>query len=54
MGVVSEFSKGKKGNPIRLPHIAESSEELLQFLIEMLSLAICLRVVGCTEVLVDI
>ena len=51
---VGVVCKWKKGNPIRLSHIAESSQELLQFLVKMLSLAICLRVVGCTEVLVDI
>ena len=54
VGVVSKFHKWKEGNPVGLSHVAESSEELLQFLVKMLSLTICLRVVGCTEVLVDI
>ena len=54
VGVVSEFCKWEEGNPIRLSHIAECSEELLQFLVETFSLTICLRVVCSTEVLVDI
>jgi len=54
MGVVSKFCKWEKGNPIRLPHIAEHSEELLQFLVKTFSLTISLRMICSTEVLIDI
>ena len=54
VGVVSKFCKWKEGKPVRLSHIAEGTEELLQFLIETFCLTIGLGVVCSTEVLVDI
>ena len=54
VGVISKFCKWEKGNPVRLMHIADSSKELLQLLVEMFSLTISLWVICSTEVLVDI
>ena len=54
VGVVSEFCEWEKGNPIRLPHIAECLNELLQFLVKMFGLTISLGVVCSTEILINI
>src|SRR5713101_6248182 len=54
VGVMSKLCKWEKGDPVRLSHIAESSEELLQLLVKMFCLTISLQVVHSAEVLVDI
>src|SRR5713101_2566689 len=54
VGVMGKFCKWKKGNPVRLSHIAEHSEELLQFLVKTFCLTISLWVVCSAEVLVNV
>ena len=54
VGVMSKLCKQEKGNPVRLSHIAECSEELLQLLVETFCLTISLWVVCSAEVLVNV